>query len=212
MRHPDAMPASATNNPLPDGLVRLRMHVNLAVQYGLLFAIVLGLAQMLFSDAPDWPARVIVGERGGMGGLLAGIVVSLIVGYRQWRAAASARDRRLAADPTADPTVDPGVTAEQTVHVPLARAEVLRLGDEAASALGRAHVRKTDEAEGTITLATGTSGWSWGEAVQLAVGPDDSGATSVRISSKPKRWAPIDGGANARNVERLATWLRDRAA
>jgi hypothetical protein len=206
------MPAAATNNPLPDSLVRLRLHVNLAVQYGILFAIALGLTQMLFSDSPDWPARLVAGERGAMGGLLAGIVVSLVAGHRQWRAAEATRDRRLAADPAASPTVDPGVTAEQVLRVPLTRAELLRLGDGAASALGRAQVRKVDEAEGTITLTTGTSGWSWGETVQLAAGADESGATSVRITSKPKRWTPTDGGANARNVECLATWLRDRGA
>jgi hypothetical protein len=205
------MPVPATNDSLPDGLVRLRMHVNLAVQFGLLFAVVLGLAQMLFADASDWAARVAEGERGAMGGLLAGIAVSLVVGYKHWRAAVVVRDRRLAADPTASPTVDPSVRAEQTVRVPLARAEMLSRGTEAANALHKGQVRAVDEAAGTITLATGSSGWSWGEAVVLAVGADDSGTTPVTVTSKPRAWALSDGGTNARNVEQVSAWLRDLA-
>lgn len=204
------MPTPETHHSIPDGLVRLRMHVNLAVQFGLLFAVVLGLAQTLFfTSATDWPGRIVDGERSALGGLLAGVAVSLIVGFQQWRAAAAIRDRRVAADPTASTTVDPGVSAEQTVRVPPARAEVLRRADEAAGALAKARVTKVDESAGTITLTTGSSGWSWGETVVLTVGAeDDGGGTAVTIASKPRRWAPSDGGANARNVERLAEWLR----
>jgi hypothetical protein len=214
MRHPDAMPASATNNPLPDGLVRLRLHVNLAVQYGILLAVVLGFLRMLTTGASDWDTRIAEWQRGATGGLVAGIFVSLIYGWIQWRAAVATRDRRLAADPTASPTVDPSVRARQTVLAPRSRAEILAGEAEAASVLGeRAHVRKVDEAAGTIALSTSASGWSRGEAVKLTVGTEQGGSTPVTVSSRPRVWGmPTDGGANARNVESLATWLRDRAA
>ncbi|MBV9922500.1 MAG: hypothetical protein JOY78_16850, partial [Pseudonocardia sp.] len=114
------------STPVPDRVVRLQMHLNLAVQYALLFGAVLGVSQLLFASSPDRIAAL----RGGFeGGLLAGVVVSVILGIRQWRAAVTARDRRLAADPSASTTVNPGVRVEQTVRVALARAELLRCGE-----------------------------------------------------------------------------------
>jgi hypothetical protein len=38
---------AAMSTPVPDRLVRLQMHLNLAVQYALLFGVVLGLSQFL---------------------------------------------------------------------------------------------------------------------------------------------------------------------
>jgi hypothetical protein len=209
MRHPDAMPAPATNNPLPDGLVRLRLHVNLAVQYGILFAVVLGFLRVLTTGASDWDAGIAEWQRGATGGLVAGIFVSLIYGWIQWRSAVATRDRRLAADPTASPTVDPSVRAKQEVLAPRSRAGILADAAGAASALGQAQVRNVDEAAGTITLSTPAAGWSRGEVVTLAVGAEQGGSTPVTVSSRPRvRGMPTDGGANARNVERLADWLR----
>ncbi len=183
------------------------MHLNLGIGYGVLFALVLGLVQLLLAQGAD----PLVALRVGMvGGFFAGILVSVVVGFRQWRAAVTARDRRVAADPTASPTVDTGVRAEQTVRVPLSRAEVLHRAPEVAESLGNARVRAVDEAAGPVTPATTTTGWSWGERVVLTAGGEDGGHTTVTVASRPRVWGVFtDGGANAGNVERVAAWLRE---
>ncbi len=197
------------SEPVPDRIVRLQMHLNLAIQYALLLGVVLGLTQFLFPSSAD---RITALKGGILAGLFAGIVVSVILGIRQWRAAVVARDRRLAADPNASPTVNPGVRIEQTVRVPLPRTEILRCGESLAHTLDRGRFKAVDEAAGRIVLSTATSAWSWGERVVLAVGADEGGRTPVTITSKPALWGPaIDFGRNARNVERIAARLSDAA-
>ena len=195
--------------PVPDRILRLQMHLNLAIQYALLLGVVLGLTQFLFPSSAD---RITALKGGILAGLFAGIVVSVILGIRQWRAAVVARDRRLAADPNASPTVNPSVRIEQTVRVPLPRTEILRCGESLAQALDRGRFKAVDETAGRIVLATATSAWSWGERVVLAVGTDEGGRTPVTITSKPAFWGPsIDFGRNARNVELIAARLSDAA-
>jgi len=193
--------------PVPDRILRLQMHLNLAIQYALLLGVVLGLTQFLFTQSAD---RITALKGGVLAGLFGGIVVSVILGIRQWRAAVAARDRRLAADPNASPTVNPSVRIEQTVRVPLPRTEILSRGESLANTLDRGRFKAVDEAAGRIILATATSAWTWGERVVLAVGADEGGRTPVTITSKPVVWGPsIDFGRNARNVERIAAALSD---
>jgi len=195
--------------PVPDRLMRLQMHLNLAVQYALLLGVVLGLTQFLFTSSAD---RITALKGGVLAGVFAGIVVSVILGVRQWRAAVAARDRRLAADPNASPTVNPSVRIEQTVHVPLPRTEILRRRESLAQTLDRGRFKAVDEGAGRIMLSTATWASGWGERVVLAVGADEGGRTPVTITSKPAFWGPsIDFGRNARNVARIAAGLDDAA-
>ena len=191
--------------PVPDRMVRLQMHLNLAIQYALLLGVVLSLTQLLLAPSAD---RIAALKGGFQGGLLAGIAVSVILGIQQWRAATAARDRRLAADPNASATVNPGVRVEQTVCVPLPRTEILRRGENLAQSVDRARLKAVDEAAGKIILSTPTVAWGWGERIVLTVGTDEDGQTPVTITSKPAVWGPsIDFGRNARNVERIAAAL-----
>ena len=198
------------STPVPDRLVRLQMHLNLAVQYALLFGVVLGLSQFLFASSTDRIGAL----RGGFeGGLLAGVVVSVILGIRQWRAAVTARDRRLAADPNASAIVNPSVRVEQTLRVPLPRAELLRCGEDLARAMDRWRLRTVDEAAGKILLSTSAGMGGWGERIVLALGAEEDGRTPVTITSKPAVWGTsVDFGRNARNVEHVVTWLDNAAA
>ncbi len=196
--------------PVPDGLVRLQMHLNLAVRYALWFGVVLGLVQFLLSPSAD---RVAALQGGFQVGLLVGVVVSVVVGIPQWRAAAAARDRRLAADPDAPATVDPGVRVARTVRAPRPRTEILHRGEEWARVLDRGRLEAVDETAGTLTLSTPVSGWSWGDRVVLAVGAEEAGRTAVTVTSRPAFRGPaIDFGRNARNVERIAAALADADA
>ena len=196
--------------PVPDPIVRLQMHLNLAIQYALLLGAVLGLTQFLLAPSADRMAAL---KSGFQSGLIAGILVSVILGIRQWRAAVAARNRRLAADPNASATVNPGVRVEQTVRVPLSRTAILDRGESLAKTLDRGRFKALDEAAGKIILSTSARGWGWGERVVLAVGVDQGGQTPVTITSKPAVWGPsIDFGRNARNVERIAAGLSNAAA
>jgi len=191
--------------PVPDRVLRLQMHLNLAIQYALLLGVLLGLTQFLFTSSAD---RIGALKGGVTAGLFAGIVVSVILGIRQWRAAVAARDRRLAADPNASPTVNPSVRIEQTVRVPLPRTEILRRGESLAQTLDRGRLKATDEDAGTIILSTATWALGWGERVVLTVGADEGGRAPVTITSKPALWGTsIDFGRNALNVERIAAAL-----
>lgn len=189
-----------------DRVVRLQMHLNLAIQYALMLGVVLGVSQYLLAP-PD--GRIAALEGGVQGGVLAGIVVSLIVGVWQWRSAAAARDRRLAADPEASATVNPGVRVEQTVRVPLSRSEILRRADSLAAAVDGGQVKAVDEAAGTIALATPIFAWGWGERIVITVAAGGAdGLTPVTIASRPAVWGPsIDFGRNGRNVERVVAAL-----
>jgi hypothetical protein len=194
---------------VPDGLVRLRLHLNLAVVNGILFAAVLALVNLL-TAASGSGEQVMAVERGALGGLLIGIAFSVYYGIRQWRAAAEARDRRVAADPTASATVDTGVRAQQAVRVPLTRVEVLRRAADAVQVLDRARVEARDD--NAVTLRTRATGWTWGDRVVVTAGDEDGDGTAVTITSRPVAWvATMDFGSNARNVERVAAWLRETA-
>jgi hypothetical protein len=170
MRHPVAEPSrqpekAAMSAPVPDRILRLQMHLNLAIQYALLLGVVLGLTQFLFTSSAD---RITALKGGVLAGLFAGIVVSVVLGIQQWRAAVASRDRRLAADPNASPTVNPSVRIEQTMRVPLPRTEILRRGESLAQTLDRGRFKAADEAAGRITLSTATWAWSWGERATRA--------------------------------------------
>jgi hypothetical protein len=204
---------ATTRDPDPDRGVRVRLFLRIAVFESLLFAVLLGITQAFTTDAVDWPDRLRAIGFGAVGGLVVGIVVSLFLTQQQWSAAVVARDRRLAADPTASPTPDTSVVVRRTVRVPLPHAEVVRRIPDAAAALDRRRVRASDAGAGTVALSTPMSLRSWGERVVIAAGPEEGGSTPVTITSRPQlRVTLVDGGRNADNVERLETWLRGLTA
>jgi hypothetical protein len=203
------MSTPATRDPARDRKAWLHLFLRIAVFEGVLFAVLLGVVQTVTTDGADWADRLRAFGFGALGGLVVGIVVSLILGQRQWGAALAARDRRLVDDPTASPIPDTGVVIERTVRVPLPQAEVVQRLPDAGTALADRRARANDTAGGTVTLTTPWSLTSWGERVVLSAGPDEDGSTPVTITSRPLlRWTLVDGGRNAENVERLAAWLR----
>jgi hypothetical protein len=191
-----------------DRAARRRFFVRICLFDGVLFAVLLSIAQTVsagVTGSADGLGRV---GFGALWGLVVGVGVGAMLGWGQWRSAVAARDRRLAADPTASPDPDPGVVIRRTVRVPLARSEVLNRLPDAATILPSAKVREVDDAAATVTLSVPFGMRTWGERIVLAVGDDEGGSTPVTITSRPVlRGTLVDGGRNAGIVEFLAAWL-----
>ena len=85
LRHPVAEPAQQPEKAaMSTRVVRLLMHLNLALQYALLLGVVLGVSQYLLAPSTG---RIAALE----GGVLSGIVVSVIVGGTPLRSGAGSR-------------------------------------------------------------------------------------------------------------------------
>src|SRR4051794_39122958 len=181
-----------------DRTARRRLFLRICLFEGIVFAVMLGIAQAVSTGVTGWADGLRRWGFGALWGLVGGVAVGAFLGRGQWRSAVAARDRRLAADPTASPDPDPGVVIRRTVRVPLARAAVLDRLPDAATALPSARVRDVDVAGATVTLSVSFSMRTWGERIVLAAGDEDGGATPVTITSRPVlRGTLVDGGRNA---------------
>ena len=189
-----------------DRRARAKLLLALAAPMGILTAAALvGVELVLHQGGPPGDVSALVIK--AVEGVLIGVAIAVMLGLVQWRNAVRARDRRLALDPTASPAVQLRARAEGTAAVDLPARAVLFRGADLATALGTRRFL-LDEPAGTLTVTTRLSLESWGERVVLTVGPEQPGATTVRVTSRNRHPAQIlDQGRNARNVERVTAWL-----
>ncbi|MCE3550963.1 hypothetical protein LWC33_05765 [Pseudonocardia sp. RS11V-5] len=126
-----------------------------------------------------------------LAGVLFGLVMALVLGHLQDRAA-----RR---------TGVAGVLARRDVRAAVSAAEVLARAGEAAALLpgGRLTAVDADRA----LLRTGVTWRSWGERVEIEVRPQGPAAL-VALRSRPLvPFTLVDQGRNAENVAVLADWV-----
>jgi hypothetical protein len=185
---------------------RFRLHRRIAIAAGVPYAVLWSIYMAIAEDVGLDPAGLgIIAATGAVAGLFFGIVMSVVLGRWQWRAAA----RRRLADPAAPDAVDVGVHRRSTVRVEVPAAEILRRSTEAAGVLRRARVTALEEADRIVTLRVGMSWRSWGERVVLRLHPQSPSVTDVIVTSRPVfPWTLVDYGVNADNVERVLEWLR----
>jgi len=124
---------------------RARMHRSIALATGIPFAVLWGGWFVLTGSGGDTPAALAARAVAGvLAGALFGVVMSAVLGSRQWRAALAA---------STGGTIDAGTHAVRSLEVGQPAAEILRRAEEAAAVLGGAHVTSVDEATGTIELS-----------------------------------------------------------
>jgi hypothetical protein len=186
--------------PVPAG-ARRRLHLRLALATGIPFAVLWGgWFALTGAFAPGPGGLVIVAVAAVVAGALFGTAMSLVLGGIQLRA-----ERR-----TLGRVRGRGGCASATIPVGTPAAEVLRRGAEAAAALPRAELTSVDPEAGILVLRGGMSWRSWGERIEITAAPRFDSATDVTITSRSAiPWTLVDYGVNARNVQRLAVWVRD---
>ena len=203
------MSLPSTPDPGTSNHARLRMHLLIFIEQAVRFAVLLTIVQLVFHGydrSMFWTL--------GPAALIVGVVMSVILGNRQWRAALATRHRRIA-DGEADRPVDVGTSSTSTVEVAATPADVLSRAAEAAAAVHRARVTSVDPAAGTIALTVPISWSSGGLRVLIATDPI---STAVTVSSRPAPGSFLFGGSifdnghNAQTVDLLVAWLRSLAA
>jgi hypothetical protein len=185
---------------------RFRLHRRIAIATGVPYAVLWSIYMAIVEDVGLDPAGLgIIAATGAVAGLFFGILMSVVLGRWQWRAA----NRRRLADPAAPDAVDVGVHRRSTVRVEVPAAEILRRSSDAAGVLRRGRVTAVEEADRIVTLRVGMSWRSWGERVVLRLHPQSPSVTDVVVTSRPVfPWTLVDYGVNASNVERMIGWLR----
>ncbi len=205
-----------TPGPVPTGPVfdqdhhtRLRMYLVICIRQTAWFAVLLTIMQLFYHGYDgSFPLSV------ALPALVAGIVTSMILGNRQWRAGLATRERRLADGEAAAP-VEVSTHSTRTVEIGRSPSALWdRAPSAAAVADHRATVTSVDPTAGTIALKVPISWTSWGRKVLITVHPTESTRTAVTVTSHPGSGSilyggTLDNGQNAQTVDRLVTWLRE---
>jgi hypothetical protein len=168
-----------------------RLHLGLAtgVPFGLFWGGLVALQGGPGGD-PGPAGYVILAVASAVAGTLFGLVMALVLGHLQDRAA-----RRTGVH---------GVSARRVVQAAVSGPEVLaRAGAAAAMLGGRLMAVDADRA----LLRTGVSWRSWGERVEIEVRAQGPAARVVLRSRPLVPFTLVDQGRNAENVARLADWV-----
>ncbi|MGH9369801.1 MAG: hypothetical protein ACRD3M_19285, partial [Thermoanaerobaculia bacterium] len=84
---------------------------------------------------------------------------------------------------------------------------------EAVHALPKTSVAETNSNTQTIRATRGWTWRSWGDEIQIDVRGTESGASIIRISSRPRlRTTLVDWGSNLRNVTTIRDLLVGKGA
>ncbi|MCE0765478.1 hypothetical protein LWC35_21605 [Pseudonocardia kujensis] len=169
---------------------RVRLGLATGVPFGLFWGVLVALQGGPGADAGPAGYGILAGAS-IVAGALFGLVMALVLGHLQDRAA-----RR---------TGTAGVVAQSTVRAAVSGPEVLARVGEAAALLPGGRVTAVDADR--ALLRTGVTWRSWGERIEIEVRPQGP-ASRVVLRSRPLvPFTLVDQGRNAENVARLADWV-----
>jgi hypothetical protein len=169
---------------------RLQLGLATGVPFGLFWGGLVALQGGPGDDA-DAAGYVILAVASVVAGTLFGLVMTLVLGRLQDRAA-----RR---------TGVAGVAAQRVVRAAVSGPEVLARAGQAAAVLPRGRLTAVDADR--ALLRAGVSWRSWGERIEIEVRPEGPAARVVLRSRPLVPFTLVDQGRNAENVAALAEWV-----
>lgn len=169
---------------------RLRLALATGVPFGLFWGVIVAVQDGPVADAGPAAYAILAGAS-VVAGALFGLVMALVLGHLQDRAAQR--------------TGVAGVVAQGAVRAAVPGPEVLARVAEAAALLPGGRLAAVDGSR--ALLRTGVSWRSWGERVEIEVLPQGPAARVVLRSRPLVPFTLVDQGRNADNVARLAAWV-----